>query len=552
MLPGAMGVRWILVVAFLSCSGVLFVVAVESIFLPFGLDQGWFARVSDVLLEGGLPYRDAWEVKSPATHYSYAISELLFGRGTYAVRVLDLVFLTAALVALWKLGRANDLLGRALACLFFATLYLRLGYWDGAQPDPWASIWILIGIAVLDVPRQATGPWDARGRALVAGCCVGLAGLYKLPYLVLGLPVAVAGWQLHSKLRGVRSVAYIALGTATVLVACVGWFVWQGGLRELLEIQLGFNMRVHSAQLELHAAAHILYFATVFTNPGFAVLLPFIALGAVRLRRVDPRTFWIWGSWLGTAAGLLVLQGRYYPYQCSILFAPLSYFAGLGAATGARCLRTAMRKNGWPGWTAETVIALVIVTTFSIAAPPITTSGWKTHVGGTIQPMDYLQSFDQRGIWSPQHTYALAAAIRARSNARDSVFVWGLAPGVHYLARRKPPARFASSYPLIAGESAGYRDRYRSEFLETIRAAPPQIIVIGTQDGNSLYDGNTWEHYLEFDAFRDFVSEHYQLVGHVSHFRIFERRIHGAGEVSTVVPERIDAKRKDARAEGVR
>lgn len=544
-----MDVRWILVVAFLFCSGVLFITAVESVFLPFGLDQGWFARVSDVLLEGGVPYRDAWEVKSPATHYTYAISEVLFGRGTHAVRVLDLLFLTSGVVALWKLGRANDPLGRGVACLFFATLYLRLGYWDGAQPDPWASIWILIALAVVDGSGKGTGTRGARGRALVAGCCIGLAGLYKLPYLALGLPVALAGWQLHPKVRGAQSFAYIALGTAIVLMACVGWFAWHGGLGELLEIQLGFNIRVHAAELELDPAAHLLQFANVFTNPGFAILLPFIALGAVRARRADLRTFWIWGSWLGTAAGLLALQGRYYPYQYSILFAPLSYFAGLGAVTGARFLRTVMQKRGWPSWTAESTIAMVLVTAFSIAAPPITTSGWKAHVSRTIRPADYLQSFDQRGVWSPQHTYALAAAIRGRSSAQDSVYVWGLAPGVHYLARREAPSRFASSYPLIAGESAGYRDRYRSEFLETIRAAPPKIIAIGTQDGDSLYDGNTWEHYREFDAFRDFVSTHYEVVERISHFRIFERRIHDADEASTVVPERAEAKRNNPRTE---
>ena len=201
---------------------------------------------------------------------------------------------------------------------------------------------------------------------------------------------------------------------------------------------------------------------------------------------------------------------------------------------------------------ASPTIALVIVTAFLIAAPRMSTSGWKTYVGGTIQPVDYLKSFDQRGIWSPQHAYGLAAALESRSDARDSVFVWGLAPGIHYLAQREPPARFASSYPLIAGESTGYRDRYRSEFLETMRAAPPRIIVIGTQDGNSLYEGNTWEHYLEFDAFRDFVSAHYKPVGRFSHFHIFERRIGDAGKVSSLVPERVEAKRKNPRAKGVR
>ena len=40
--------------------------AVTSLFWPFGRDQRIFAWVGDVILAGGMPYRDAWEGQDPA------------------------------------------------------------------------------------------------------------------------------------------------------------------------------------------------------------------------------------------------------------------------------------------------------------------------------------------------------------------------------------------------------------------------------------------------------------------------------------------------------
>ena len=55
--------------------GLVAVWAVASLGWPFGLDQGIFAWVGDTVLRGGWPYRDAWEIKGPATlgHETFAL-----------------------------------------------------------------------------------------------------------------------------------------------------------------------------------------------------------------------------------------------------------------------------------------------------------------------------------------------------------------------------------------------------------------------------------------------------------------------------------------------
>ena len=46
--------------------------AFASLSFPFGWDQGIFAWVGSTIVDGGLPYRDAWDIKGPLTYYVYA------------------------------------------------------------------------------------------------------------------------------------------------------------------------------------------------------------------------------------------------------------------------------------------------------------------------------------------------------------------------------------------------------------------------------------------------------------------------------------------------
>ena len=43
-----------------------------SLFYPFARDQGVFAYAGQVILRGGWPYRDVWDLKPPGVYFSYA------------------------------------------------------------------------------------------------------------------------------------------------------------------------------------------------------------------------------------------------------------------------------------------------------------------------------------------------------------------------------------------------------------------------------------------------------------------------------------------------
>jgi len=47
--------------------------SITSLSWPLGGDIGTYAWVGDIILSGGAPYKDAWDVKGPLVYYFYAL-----------------------------------------------------------------------------------------------------------------------------------------------------------------------------------------------------------------------------------------------------------------------------------------------------------------------------------------------------------------------------------------------------------------------------------------------------------------------------------------------
>jgi hypothetical protein len=154
---------------------------------PLGSDQGIFSWIGRVIRNGGLPFRDGWDVKGPVTHYVYALAGVLSGSESWGIRLTDLVL--AFLGTLATLSLASRFVDRwtaliAALCIFLN--YVSFGFWHTAQPDGWVG-WLLVGIVLM-----LTTPEPPRAWTMVAvGALVGVAALTKPVYCgFLALPGA--------------------------------------------------------------------------------------------------------------------------------------------------------------------------------------------------------------------------------------------------------------------------------------------------------------------------------------------------------------------------
>src|SRR5688572_27605967 len=91
-------IRWPLALGVLI---VLLGLAIPFSNVPLNRDQGVYATCADMLLRGGVPYRDCWDTKGPALHVTYAVARVLFGHFTGGAYVLNAiaVVITALVIA---------------------------------------------------------------------------------------------------------------------------------------------------------------------------------------------------------------------------------------------------------------------------------------------------------------------------------------------------------------------------------------------------------------------------------------------------------------------
>ena len=80
---------WLKVIAWVVIIGSALSIATFS----FGRDQGIYAVVGDGILRGEMPYRDLWDFKPPGIFLVHALSQALFGKHMFAVRLLEVLSL---------------------------------------------------------------------------------------------------------------------------------------------------------------------------------------------------------------------------------------------------------------------------------------------------------------------------------------------------------------------------------------------------------------------------------------------------------------------------
>lgn len=136
------------------------------------LDTSTFTYVGRTIVEGGMPYRDAWDVKGPAIFYVYAVPVALFGTNTVALRAFDILWQLATAMVVFVI--AVRIYGRSeiglLAGVLYLLAYYSESYWNMGQPDGFLTlplalsvVWLLrasrITVVQPGASRAPGSPW---------------------------------------------------------------------------------------------------------------------------------------------------------------------------------------------------------------------------------------------------------------------------------------------------------------------------------------------------------------------------------------------------------
>lgn len=512
---------WLVFGAFL----LVLLLGLPTLIVPWYTDQSIFALAARTILDGGLPYRDLWDIKPPGTYVPYVLSFLLFGEHMVSVRILDLANTFGAMIAVFLLGRRlfSERAGLLAGCLYGVTYLTRAGFDGLAQTE---SFLVLPLALALFLYRPAQGGRSGV-RAVLSGLLLGFAFSTKFSagFYVLALPAMemLLGERPARVWLALMRLSLAAAGFLAVPVVFAVYLAAGGALGDFLDIQ-----RLHVAHYTaLHWAPegesyiHFLGRAThEYMKQNLHLVVPagvalFFALRGLRRRETAVAVL----LFLAALAGVWS-QGKFFPYHWLAIFFPLSLLAAHAIDRVLGLYGKSVREPRL--WAAAGLVAAsLIALTPSLVGNPYDEY---RHFFGYAFGRVTKEENEARYIPLLSYNHELADYIKANSGEGESFFIWGYWPVSYWWADRPLVSRFVYDSGLRATWAP---EKWRSELIDSLRANPPRYIVIAHSGRQPWLVGTSdtaEEQLTAYPELNTFINQNYDEVWDIELFRLYERK----------------------------
>ncbi len=455
--------RWAQGAILLLCLAAALSLRIHRADVPLERDEGEFAYVGRLVLEGEVPFVAAYNMKFPGIYYAYAAILAVGGESAEAVRLGHAVVNAAAIILVFLLGRS--LVGgsaAALAAAVYACLSLLppvLGLF--AHATHFVLVFALAGLWLLE--REHGRP----PRVLVlfaAGLCLGLAVTMKqhgaafaaFGAIVLAVQLRAAGVGLGPS---VRALGVFAAGGLLPVGLIVALLHAHGALGTFWFWTVEYGIQYATQTSFSQGAASFLGNAWPLVLGGSLPLWLFSAIGAGAApgRGSRPRGYLIG---LLAASGIALLPGLYFrPHYFVLVLPAAALLAGAGLLATARRLAGAARV----GSVALGLLAVSLVYVgsaygrFLVTLPP-------ESVSHAIYGDEFFPEMRE-----------IAEELRRRSEPEDVLAVLGSEPEIYFYAGRRAATGFLYVYPLMEPQPAARR--MQDQLIGEIQSSSPRFVV---------------------------------------------------------------------------
>lgn len=514
-----------LVVGFASLSILLY---------SFGRDQGIYAVVADVMLKGGMPYRDAWDFKPPGIFLTYALAQGLFGKSMLSIRVLEVLGLVATVFGLQRLAQVffdkpkAGLVAGALAALIHA----ELEFWHTAQPETFGGYLTVAALVVITLEPSKRRRWLV---PFGMGALFGMCALLKPP---LGGGILVCGAYLLTREQAqaaklpqlIRTGLLAGAGFAAPLLLVLAWLAARGAWPAFLWTFRDFVPGYTKLNWADANASALLYYALEEAFLKFSALSAFGVIAAIAMGPLHSREregiYLVLGVIAIQVTGI-VMQGKFFPYHYAATLLMIAFIAGLG-------LYKLYRRSLLAGGGSLLALAAFVLVAVNMrdAARDLPQGFWE-RTGMRASFLLRREPFHSRVDLDRELSYVadynldadrqVALDVRSRSASSDSLFIWGFEPSIYFLAERPLASRWLYDVPQRSPWQRGYA---RSQLLKDLSLNRPKLIVVERRDvfpsvtGSPLDSRDELPNFPELKALLD---NQYRKVREIEDFEIYER-----------------------------
>jgi dolichyl-phosphate-mannose-protein mannosyltransferase len=468
--------------------------------MPLERDEGEYAYMGQLMLQGIPPYSLAYTMKLPGTHAAYAVILAVFGQSPSGIHFgLLLVNAATTLLVYMLAARLSGRLAGLVAAASYALLstsFSVLGF--AAHATHFVVVSALAGILLLMRATESRRPWQL----FSSGFLLGLAFLMKQPGLAFavfcGLYLLRKEWPHSTKMKEAapRVGWYVAgmllpFGLMCLILWIAGvfktfWF-WVFDYAGAYGSEVSFSRGVQNFTEALSAVA----------SPAIAVWI-IAALGLAFLWRREnrPHAGVIGGlvvcSFLSVCPGFL-----FRPHYFILLLPVIALLAGIAVHSATQVLARA--GSGF-------VLTAVPVLLFS--------AGFGYSImqqRASLFEMDPLLAVQELYGDNPfSEAVAIARYIDAHTSGSDRIAVLGSEPEIYFYAKRHSATGFIYVYGLT--ERQRYALDMQKQMIDEIESAHPQLVVL--VDFPLSWLPKAWPQAVSFFSWaRSYLSDQYELVG---------------------------------------
>ncbi|KPK00263.1 MAG: hypothetical protein AMK71_08540 [Nitrospira bacterium SG8_35_4] len=502
------------------------VIRIPSLTQPIGPDQGIMTVIGEGILHGKIPYRDFWEMASPAIFFTYALMFKVFGHSMAAIPLTDtlvsmfttfLVFMLARLIWGRKAGY--------ISALFFALFSsgVRLGMHAGGD-IAFGTFWYIAQRETFMLPlvtgslyfvicseRREKKLWSL----IVSGFLAGLSFVYKFPALVMFACILFyLNWNILSgkAAKPVQTILKknIALlsGFMFALIPFVVFFHVRGALPEMINVIFKYVYSVYGhTKHDLLTTISLGLRRTLFFGQENFILWVFFFTSSIYIAINDRRKENVLMALWGAASVMYVISHReFFGYHFLMIMPSFSVLAGYGIA---RAMKSNFSfRNVFSGEMEKTFIVIAVLLNIFIFATLVHAHYTKFYFYATDkitkeQYYDFFTAYPEHDYSFPA-SYKISQYLAKNTGPDDMIFVLGgIESVVYFLSQRESPSRFIFSW-IIFSESHGrvkQAEEYREELLNDLSAKIPKYIAIV----------HPLETFREFQGIYQFIHDNYVL-----------------------------------------
>jgi hypothetical protein len=479
------------------------IVRLRLIDLPLERDEGEYAYIAQLLLQGVPPYAEAYDLKMPGVFGVYALFISIFGHSQAAIH-LGLIIVNAATVALvFCLGRRLlDATAGLVAAVSYAALSLSpslLGL--SANTEHFVVLPMLCGLLVILRASKTRRYADMA----ISGGLLGIAFLMKQHAAFFAL-FAAAYYLWQEFQRNTANHSCFNFNTLTRLttffgalllpwLAVAAWMLAAENFSSFWFWTITYPLQYAVEPSAEQAFANLGHYLPRVLNPTW----PYWALAAGgllalwTLRQASDRRAFLLG-WLAASVITLLPGLHFRPHYFLLMLPIISVLGGIAIRAAA---------THWArGPQAGRLIQIALV------ALPLLHLGYAERA--TLFESDlHTVSREIYGMNPFPESLEIARYIEGRSDASDSILVFGSEPQIYFYAGRRSASSYIFTYELV--RSHDYAATMQAEMIQQIETQQPKFIVYVNLNASWMMQPDTDRKIL--DWFAGHIESHYKQVG---------------------------------------